>query len=266
MRLVRTHFITTIVLIAALGCAEQAVETPPEVQAEFHSLLQEIENDPVEVAARQLTIFLRANAVYDVADTVQLVLDELSLETSSRYHEARELARAGEFDRAEQILRDIVDYLPQSNAAELAAQYLEFEFYYSQAQWLLVRQRHKEAGAVARAMLDRDLTGYQVQQVEQILDNVGFVDAAYSQSELQETRSACRQVAVMLAQQFVMMGEYPSTFTLEDARNMDAFDAGYSLKGLSAIEDFRVVNHQVSFVGVSKSGRHRVRVVDGAIE
>lgn len=258
--------IVIIVALALTGCNDKKTETPRTVAEEFHVLLDSVGGEPPEIAADRLQEFLREYGDYQVADSVQLALDHLGEASGDRYHEARELARQGEFDRAQKVLEGLVEHFPETPAGENAARYLEYEFYFGKAQWLLVRQRYEESGAVARALLEHDLTPFQTDQVEQILDNVGYIDAAYNQSERFAAKNACRQLSMMLAAQYAMEGQYPSRLSLDDARNLDPYSADQGLSSLSAIEDYKGSDNKFSFVGVSKSGKHRIRVVNGKVE
>jgi len=70
----------------------------------------------------------------------------------------------------------------------------------------------------------------------------------------------------MLATRFVEEGRYPSRLTIRDVEGWYAHDSEYILRGLSAIEEYRASDRGFSFVGVSKSGRYRLRVTDGRIQ
>jgi hypothetical protein len=119
---------------------------------------------------------------------------------------------------------------------------------------------------VSRDLLERDLTLYQVDQVQAILDNLAHVDVAVGMSERSSAENACRQLTVMLANQFVEEGRYPSRLSLKDVEGWGPHNSEFILRGLSAIEDYKTSNQSFSFVGVSKQGRHRIHVVDGRIK
>jgi len=255
------HFLLTVyILSAVLGCAKEKTPAPPAVVAEFHALLDSLADTTPEASAGRLETFLNAYNDYSIADTVRMERDRVRTAAAGRYHVARELARQGEFELAERILNDLAGHLPDTPDGKNAKQYLEFDFYFGQAKWLMVRQRFEESEVVARALLHRDLTAFQTNQVEMILDDTGNVNAALSQSERAHAQSACRQVTIVLETLYVEEGVYPSSFSLSDAERWG------SIPGLSAIEEYRASEHDFSFVGVSAKGRHRIRVVDGEIQ
>lgn len=261
-----TRFLVVVLLLSVvISCAKEKAPTPPTVAARYYALLDSLEDDPPEASVARLETFRREYDGYQIADTVRAELDRYRAAATGRYHEARELARQGDFDRAERILEDLAEYLADTPDGESAKRYLEFEFYFGKAKWLLARQRHRECEVVARALLKRDLTAFQADQVEAILDNVGYVDAAFSMSELSVAQNACRQLSVMLVQQYVEEGRYPSSLSLSDVKSWGPHSSDSILRGLSAIEAYKVSEHSFSFVGVSTEGRHRIHVVDGQI-
>jgi tetratricopeptide (TPR) repeat protein len=262
-----TRFLmVTILLSVVIGCAKEKAPTPPSVAAQFYALLDSLVNDPPGAAVDSLEAFLHQYGTYQIADMVRTELNRFREKARGRYHEARELARRGEFDDAERILEDLAQHLADTPDGENAKRYLEFEFYFSKAKWLMVRQRYEECEVVARALLERDLTAFQADQVEMILDNVGYVDTALSLSERANARNACRQLSIMLAQQYVEEGIFPSSLSFSDVKSWGPHNSEYILRGLSAIEDYKASKHSFSFVGVSENGRHRIRVVDGQIQ
>ena len=260
------YLVFLCLLMVALGCAREKQPTPPAVEAHFYAMLDSLAEAPPGASVSTIAAFLRRYGVYQIADTAQIALERARSAADGRYHEARELARRGEFDRAESILEDLATHLADTPDGENAKRYLEFEFYLGKAQWLLVHQRHEECEAVARALLARDLTAFQVEQVEKTLDNAGYVDTAFSMSERANAENACRQLSMMLVQRYVEEGIYPSRLNLSDVKRWESFSSEAILRGLSAIEDYRISKQSFSFVGVSAKGRHRIRVVDGQIQ
>jgi len=258
--LINHYLLIVFILSAVLGCAKEKAPTPPAVVAEFHALLDSLADTAPEASAGRLEAFLDEYGNYSIADTVRTERDRVRAAAAGRYHVARELARQGEFQHAEHILNDLANHLADTPDGENAKQHLEFDFYFGKAKWLMVRQRFEESEVVARALLERDLTAFQTSQVEMILDNTDNVNAALSQSERAHAESACHQVSIALQTLYVEEGAYPSRFSLADAERWG------SVRGLSAIEDYRASEQNFSFVGVSAEGRHRIRVVDGEIK
>ncbi|MDH3197976.1 MAG: hypothetical protein OEO21_07025 [Candidatus Krumholzibacteria bacterium] len=257
--------------VSLTGCTRQedATETvqltPAELEKEFHVLLQSLDEERPGESVANLEGFLRRSKGYALADTVRVEVERYRTAAEGRYHEARDLARNGQFDRAEHILEDLATYLPDTPDGDSAREYLEFEFDFGKVKWLLIHQRFDECTTVARSLLERDLTPVQQDQVETVLDQLGQVDAAITLSERSNAENACRQLAVMLAQAFVEEGAYPSRLSLTDVREQDPHGSSYVLRGLSSIEDYRASRDGYSFVAVSAQGRHRIRVVNGEI-
>jgi len=249
-------------LSIVIGCAKDKAPTPPAVTAHFYALLDSVANDTPGTSVVRLKAFLRKNEGYGIADTVRTEVDHLRSSVTGQYHEARELARQGQFHLAESILQDLTEHFADTPDGEKATRHLEFEYDFGKAQWLLLHQRFEECETVARALLDRDLTAFQSNQVEAILDNVAHVNLALNQSERAGATSACRQLSILLTTRYVEEGRYPPSLSLPDMERW----LGSPLHGLSAIEDYRASQHGFSFVGVSAKGHHRIRVVDGQIQ
>ena len=265
MRLRSITLVALVLSAPALGCSKSH-PTPAEVDAEFRTLLATVDEQfPGESAAR-LTEFMNANRKYDIVTEVEREIARLHSLADGRYHEARELAREGDFDRAEGMLHDLATYLPDTPDGESATQYLGFDFYLGKAQWLMVRQRWEESREVARPLLERDLTVAQKDQVEAILDAAGHVDAAYAQAERAEARAACRQLVILLETRYVEEGQYPSRLTLADVKELDPYGSRSVLRALSAIEGYQQTDRGYSFTAVSARKQHRIRVADGTIE
>jgi hypothetical protein len=249
-----------------LSLPDTLLPTPTEVKAEFLALIETADPERPGANARSLHEFLRRNISYEIADTVRIEVERHRTAAVGRYHSARELVRQGQFDRARQILEDLAHNLPNTQEGESARAYLAFDFDMGKAKWLMVRQRFVECEAVARALLERDLTPNQIAQVEDILDSVGYVAAAQVQAERSTAENACQQLRVMLANIFVERGVYPSTLTLEDVEELDPYISRDIMRGLSAIEDYRITRDGYSLVAVSARGNHRVRIVDGDLQ
>jgi len=272
----RSHIlvVTVAALTAALiGCAgdessetaRTVVPTPPAVREEFHALLETVDENRPGASVESLQAFLVANRYFMIADTVEYEIQYFRAAADGRYHVAREMAREGEFALAEHILQDLA-LMPDTPDGENAVKHLKFDFYFGKAQWLMIRQRFPESAVVARALLERDLTPSQADQVEAILDNAGNFDAALGQAELHSAQSACRQLGIMLATMYVEEGVYPNQFTLSDVERWDGYGYKSITRGLSSIENYRATQRGYSFEAVSAQGRHRLRVVDGDIQ
>ena len=251
------------VLLGLLGCSEKS-PTPQDVSTRFHALLDTLDTDAPGASLQTLEAFLKENQHYTIADSVQDQIVIRRGEMHGRYHEARELARDGEFDRAERMLQDL-SLAQDTEDGTSAQQHLEFEFYMEKAKWLLVRQRFDESEAVARMLLTRDLTRFQRDQVEQVLDFVSNVDGAVAMGEKSKAQAACRQLIVLLASRFADEGRYPESLSLSDLERIDPYSSRTITSALASIEDYRTWEDKYSLVAVSKQGE-RFKIVNGTIE
>jgi len=251
--------------VAVMACSRPQ-PTPPQVDAEFEVLLEGVDLERPGASASRLTDFLETCRTYEISAEVEDEIDRLRSLADGRYHEARDLARDGEFDRAEAILEDLATHLPETADGESAKEHLEFDFYLGKAQWLLVRQRWEDSAGVARRLSDRDLTREQQEQVETILDRAGHVGAARSEAVRFQARAACRHLLILLEMSYAEEGQYPSQLSLSDVDEWDPAGSRSVLGALSSIEDYQPTDRGVSFTAVSAGSGHRIRVVDGAIE
>lgn len=252
----------TFALLSA--CANEKAATPRDVSVQFHALLDSLDTDSPGASALDLEAFLKENERYTIADTVRNEIAIRRGETDGRYHEARELARDGEFDRAEHVLTDLALAADTEDGAS-AARHLEFEFYFEKAKWLLVRQRFEESEAVARELLTHDLNRFQRDQVEQILDHASHIDAAVDMTERARAEGACRQLIVFLANLYVNDGQYPSSLSLDELERMDPHSSRSIVDALASIDDYQASRDNYSLVAITKRGE-RVRIVNGNIE
>ncbi|RKZ17535.1 hypothetical protein DRQ53_03170 [bacterium] len=248
---------------ALAACEGGKAPTPPTVTAQFHALLDSLDDAPPGTAVVRLEEFARLYPDYAIVDTAQAEIARFRTTTAGDFHAARELARQGQFDQAESILEDLARYLPETPDGELAKRHLKFDFYFAKAQWLMVRQRHEESAVVASQLLDSDLSVYQANQVEMLLDNAANVDAALIQIEHVNARNSCRDLSILLMQRYAEEGMLPGSLSLADIAALDPYNSASIMRGLSSIEDYEVSEYSFSFTGVSKKGHHRIRVEDG---
>jgi lipopolysaccharide biosynthesis regulator YciM len=179
------------------------------------------------------------------------------------YQQARELARSGEFDRAEQMLRDLAEV--DTEDGKSARTHLEFDFYMEKAKWLLVRQRFEEARAVGEYLLAQDLNRFQRDQAEKILDYTGHIDAAMSMVESQEVAGACKQLIVLFASQYADNGYYPPTFSLADLEKFDAYTARSIGRNINSIERYTATQDHYTLVALGRDGK-RYTIEDGELK
>lgn len=252
-----------LVACALCACERELRPTPSSVVDRYHALVDSLDDDRPGTSAAELTKFLDEADRYQIADSVRIQIRHFELLSYGLYHEARALARDGEFDRAEEMLRDIAKL--DTEDGKSAREHLDFEFYMEKARWLMVRQRIDEATAVARDLLERDINRFQRDQAEKILDYTGNVGAAMEMAKGTEEQSACKQLIVFMATIYVNDGVYPGTFSLEDLQKMDPYNAQAMARLFSSFEEYHASQDHYSLVAVTKTG-HRYKIVDGNIQ
>jgi len=245
------------------ACESELRPTPGPVADRYHALVDSLDDDQPGASAATLTEFLGEAGPYQIADSVRIQIRHFELLSYGLYHEARALARDGDFDRAEEMLQDLARL--DTEDGKSAREHLDFEFYMEKARWLLVRQRVDEAAAVARDLLERDINRFQRDQAEKILDYTGNVGTAMAMAKDTEERSACKQLVVFMATIYVNDGVYPGTFSLEDLQKMDPYNAQAMTRMFSSFEQYRASQDHYSLVAVTKTG-HRYKIVDGNIQ
>ena len=192
--------------------------TPPEFSEELLALVETLDEDWPGTSVAKLTQFLTRNRGYESDDVVESYIAYYRSLSKKRAHDARELARKGDFDAAEAILTDLATHLPDAPGGQEAAEHLSFGFQMQRAQHLLMSRRFEEAEVVARALLDLDLTREQAAQVEQVLDSLGQVNMALGMMERQSTEQAARQLVLLVLTRYVEEGVIPPRMTLADVQ------------------------------------------------
>lgn len=254
-------------LLAAIAfvcaCEGKKQPTPAEVAARYQAMADTLDTDRPGAATETLRAFLEENSRYAIADSVEILLKQLSASGEDRYRVARALAREGEFDLAEDILEDLSRL--DTEDGKSARRHLEFEFYMEKARWLLVHQRFEEAAEVARLLQSHKLSGFQRDEAEKILDYTGLADDAMQMTAQMNTRNACKQLMVFLATLYADNGEYPGTFSIADLEQLDQYSAKSIARSLAAIESYSATQDHYSLVAVGKDGS-RCRIEDGELK
>ena len=242
-----------VVVLALPACEGGRKTTPSEMVSQYHSVVDSLSFDTPGQSVVELEAFREDVATYQIADSVEMKIAAYRGATSGRYHDARELARHGEFDRAEAILKDLA--LVDTEDGKSAKEHLAFDFYMEKAKYLLVRQRVDEARAVAEWLLTQDINRFQRNQAEQVLDVSGHIDGAMSMVESQKVVSACKQLIVLFATQYADNGYYPATFDLTDLGNLDGYSKSAITGAISSIESYSATQDRYTLVAIGKDGQ-----------
>lgn len=251
--------------LAMAGC-EARRETPPEVARAYEELRARTDDDaPGELIAR-LERFRRDNARYRISVTVRDEIAQLRQQAKGRYHLARDLARAGELGRAERVLRDLAENLPDTDDGRSAAQYLKSDFPFSKAQQLMAAGRFDEAERAARELLATDLPPPQADAAERLLDSIAMARNVSERAAVARVMSAGQVLRVCLQARFAERSAYPSQLSLEALDLGDPSAEAQVRKALSAIEGYTASENGFSLVAVGKDGKTRVRVSGEGVE
>jgi len=245
---------------AAVPVVVQAA--PDSVVARLQILVASLDPERPGASAAQLRGFLETHSGYTTDAIVGDNLKLLGEAAEARYQQAREFARRGDFDVAEAILVDLATHLPDSPGGRMASDHLAFDFHLNRAHHHLYRQRFDEAAEIVTELRGRDLTVEQSQMVEQILDNVGHVNAAKSLIERQQGEAEVRQIMLAVVTEMVTENEFPADLTLPGLRRSQWFSG--SLDTIARIEGYRTRGDTYSFTAITRSG-HRIEVVDGQL-
>jgi len=249
----------------AMGCATRK-PTPPEVLQSYETLRSELDEDAPGGSIAKLEAFRDRHAHYDISTAAARDISALRARTTGSFAKARELARQDEFPRAEKILKDLAENLPDTEDGRLARQYLKFEFRFFKAQRLLMQGRAEEAERAIRAPLAGDLTAQQVEQRERLLDAISNVKRAKAMAGAARAENACRMLQMLLNQYHAENGKFPPSLSLQDGDFPDASVRDRIREGLSAIEDYRPSEKGFSFVGIGRDGQSRIRTTESRVE
>lgn len=244
-----------VVLLApvSLACERGGAPTPPGVLARYHALVDTLSFDTPGESVARLEAFLAEAGKYQVADSVEAKIVIYRGATHGLYHQARELARDGEFDRAEAMLQDLAQ--TDTEDGRSARTHLEFEFYLEKAKYFLVRQQFEEARSVGEWLVRQDLNRFQRDEAEKILDYTGHVDAAMGVVESHNVANACKQLIVLFASQYADNGYYPATFSLSDLDKFDAYTAKSIARHIEKIERYTASQDHYTLVALGRDGK-----------
>lgn len=259
----RLVVLPAILCAALMGCSKEP--TPPEVTAELEDLLEKADTERPGATVERLKDFRLIYQQYDVVDRVDDEIDRLRDLVKGRYHEAREIAREGDFDRAEAILLDLSAHFPETQDGRSAEDHLAYDFYRGKAQWLMAHQRWEDAGKAVEPLVDRDLTPSQRKEVESILDSAQFAGTTRRQATLTQLRVASMHIVRYLSQTYAELGRYPSQLTRSDVEEWDPMGSRSELRELSSIESYLATEQGYEFTAVGAQGQS-IHVVDGVIE
>ena len=156
--------------LCCFGCGKK--DAPEAVNDQYKVLLEELDADTVGKSIEKLQAFQAQYSRYKIADSAAEKIESLQNDSTDRYLAARDLARDGEFDRADTILKDLVEYFPTTSQGKNAAQYLEFEFPLMMADHLMMDKEFEKAETILRKLRAKKFSNEQSMVVEAKLDGI----------------------------------------------------------------------------------------------
>ena len=131
------------------------------------------------------------------------------------YLAARDLARDGQFDKAERMLADLA-LVPDEPAGNQSAEFLAFEFHRLKASRLLVTGDAAGAEQAARDMLAQPLGDDQLTAAQQLLDTTALANLGATMMRTTALESSARTLQVFLHSQYADNGQFPERLSLDD--------------------------------------------------
>lgn len=262
----RALVILSLILAALiiLSCGKK--QTPEHVLKSYEKLKSELGQDAIGESIKKLEDFGKMNRSYKIADVVSEEIKKLREKIDGRFHFAKELARSGEFEQAEKILKDLAQYFPDTEDGKLAKKDLQFDFYMFKAQTLTMKRQLDEAEQIIKELLEKDISSDQKEIAERLLDSISISKQATEQSRLANMKSFCANLRILLEMYYNENGSYPAHLSLDSLKLGDQSTTERAREYLSAIESYTTSNNHFSFIAVSKDGKTRLRVTQDGIK
>ena len=252
-----------VLLVLASSACESRQATPAEVQADYADLVASLEPATPGFAVLRLEAFARRNADYDIVVEVERTAGEWRQRLQPAYLNARDLARQGEFDVAEAMLKDLA-LVPGEAAGAQAIDFLAFDFRKLKASRLLVTGDSEGAATAARGLLGQAKSSEEAAAAQQLLDMAAMAELGARMTRTTALQSAARALHVFLLSSYADNGRYPQRLSLADPELSYLRDTG-SLRAIDSLEGYRSTPDTFSVIVVGKDGQ-RVRVTNTAVE
>jgi len=248
---------------AAVSACQSSRATPPEVRSAHVALRASLDPAAPGLSLLRLQEFARRHARYDIAPEVSRDITRWQPLLEPAYRRARDLAREGAFDAAEDILADLA-LVPDQPAGRQAREFLAFEFHEVKASRLLVTGDAEGAEAAARQALGRPLDEGQMAAAQQLLDAAALAKLGATMTRTTALRSAAKVLQTWLYSNYVDNGRFPERLTLDDPDLAPLRDTG-TLDVVAGFEDYRAADDTFSVLVVGRSGE-RFRVTERVVE
>ncbi|MBI4529201.1 MAG: hypothetical protein HY695_35835 [Deltaproteobacteria bacterium] len=231
----------------------------------MEQLRSNLDEDASGEAIAKLEKFRDRYSRFHVSTIVSQEIAKLRAQVKGRFHVARELAREGELERAEKIIRDLAHHFAATDDGRWAKEFLGFDFYLWKANHLIRDQRFDEAEESLNELFKKYPAPARISEAERMLDAITQAQAGRARTVQAQARSASVQLQVLLRSYYRKHRRYPGALAL-DQLDLDQPIVQSKIKGnLSAISDYQFSDGGFSLITVAKDGKTRFRVTQGEI-
>lgn len=261
----RAIILAFLFLTASLACGG-GKDTPPEVLESYRQVKSELDEEALGASIGRLEELLEKYSEYTISSVIRQDIEAMRDKVDGRFDMARQLAREGELERAERILRDLVTYFPETKDGERAGEYMRFEFPVFKAQRLMMDGRVGEAESVLEEVKTKELEPQQARIVEQILDGLSNARYGVEKARVQSMKAACKQLHTLLEMYRAEHGEYPGSLSLSALELGGSSSEKVIKENLSSIENYRGSQDRFSLTAVGRDGETRINITQDGIE
>jgi len=260
----RSVIVMCILLMSLFSCGEKR-ETPPEVRESYQQLKSELDEDSLGESIKILEDFRSDHSAYTIFWIIDEDIARLRKTINGQLRMAREMARDGDLERAEIMIKDLAEHFPDTEDGEMAEKHLQFEFYRLKATRLMMDENFDEARQAINELMEKDLTAQQAYYAENLLDGISTAMHGRSKAEAQIVKAACHKLFMLLKMYEARHGYYPGSLTLASMSLGDHSDQKYIKSALSAIINYKVSEEDFSFTAVSKDGKTHILVTQDGL-
>jgi hypothetical protein len=250
--------------LTALAACQSRAATPADVQAAYSNLVASLDTGAPGVSVLRLEEFGRRHARYEIAGQVEEDVAAWRARLQPAYLRARDLARQGEFEAAESVLKDLA-LVTDAPAGRQSREFLAFEFHKLKASRLLLTGDTDGAAAAARQLLGGEAGEDQVAAAQQLLDATSIAELGARMNRTTALQSAARALHVAVVSSYADNGQYPDRLSLDDPVLSTLLDTG-SLRVIERLDDYRATHDTFSVIVVAKGSGQRLRVTHRGIE
>jgi hypothetical protein len=262
----KTHPLFVLCLCAlVLSAACAPTETPDFVREEYEQLFEGVSEDDWGRRIELLKAFDKKYGSFAIRDEARAAIAEHEAAVEGRFEFARELAREGRIDRADAVLRDLVEHFADSRAGREAAEYLRVEYPLFAAQMLLSQRRSADADARLEPLKSLKLDPTQSMRLNALLDNIALVGSAERAADAAKFRGACHVVRTLLLQHQAETGSFPLTLEITRLRAMLAESAPDHVDAFTEVTSYAGRADDFEMEVVDAAGR-RASITPKAVE